>query len=110
MNDDLVFSVLCPRCGEIDLGYDQVWLVVASTPDRSHYCFHCTRCGQLERVHATDAVVAILAELVAVEALDVPAEALEAHHGSALTLDDLLDLMLALDAPHQSTPAELTRH
>ncbi len=47
----------------------------------------------------------MLSGLVAVEELDVPAEALEAHEGSALTTDDLIDLMLTLAAHEAARPA-----
>jgi hypothetical protein len=94
--DDVVLSVLCPTCGEVDLAADQVWLVLASAADRSHYRFHCSTCDQSVRRHADETVIALLTELVAVEQLAIPAEALESHDGPALTSDDLLDLMLAL--------------
>jgi predicted RNA-binding Zn-ribbon protein involved in translation (DUF1610 family) len=95
--NDVVLSVLCPACGEIDLTTDQVWLVVASVPSRSHYSFTCTSCGQLIHRHADDSVVTLLAPLVAVDELAIPAEALESHDGPPLNSDDLLDLVLALD-------------
>jgi hypothetical protein len=94
--DDVVLSVLCPTCGEVDLASDQVWLVLATAADRSHYRFHCSTCDQSVRRHADETVIALLAELVAVEELVIPAEALESHVGPPLTSDDLLDLMLAL--------------
>jgi hypothetical protein len=98
MNDnDLILTVLCPRCGEVDLQQDEVWLVLSSVVDRSHYGFRCPDCQRGVSVPASDAVIAVLVELVAVEQLDVPAEALETQDGPALTVDDLLDLMLALD-------------
>ncbi len=99
---DVVLSVLCPTCGEVDLTTDQVWLVIASEPDRSHYGFRCSTCERSVSRPADVEVIAVLAELVAVEELEIPAEALEAHDGPTLTTDDLLDLMLALDEP---TPA-----
>lgn len=95
--DDVVLSVFCPSCGEVDLTSDQVWLVIASAADRSHYGFRCSTCDQSVRRHADETVVALLAALVAVEELDIPAEALEPHDGPLLTPDDLLDLMLALE-------------
>jgi hypothetical protein len=97
--DDVVLSVLCPTCGEVYLASDQVWLVLASAAERSHYRFHCSTCDQSVRRHADETVIALLAELVAVEELVIPAEALESHVGPPLTSDDLLDLMLALEAP-----------
>jgi hypothetical protein len=95
--DDVILTVLCPTCGEVDLASDQVWLVLANVADRSHYRFHCSTCDQSVRRHADETVIALLAGLVAVEELAIPAEALESHVGPALTSDDLLDLMLALE-------------
>jgi hypothetical protein len=49
MNDygnGVVLSVLCPSCGEVDLSSDQVWLVTANAPNRSHSRFRCTTCEQ----------------------------------------------------------------
>jgi hypothetical protein len=95
--NDVVLSALCPSCGEVDLTPDQLWLVLASAPDRSHYRFRCSSCEQSVSHHADDAVVAVLATLVAVEELEIPDEALEPHDGPPLTTDDLLDLLLALE-------------
>lgn len=93
----VVLSVRCPSCGEVDLPADQVWLVLASAKARSHYGFRCSSCNQSVSRHADDTVIALLAELVAVEELEIPAEALERHDGPPLTPDDLLDLLLALE-------------
>jgi hypothetical protein len=93
----VVLSVLCPSCGEVDLSADQVWLVIASAKTRSQYRFRCSSCDQSVSRHADDTVIALLAELVAVEELEIPAEALESHDGPPLTPDDLLDLLLALE-------------
>jgi acyl carrier protein len=95
--DDVVLTVICPSCGEVDLTTDQVWLVIASAADRSHYRFRCAGCNLSVRRPADETVVALLAELVAVEEFEIPAEALETHDGPALTSDDLLDLVLALE-------------
>jgi hypothetical protein len=95
--DDVVLTVFCPTCGEVDLTSDQVWLVIATAADRSHYAFHCATCDQSVRRPADETVVALLSELVAVEGLEIPAEALESHDGPPLTTDDLLDLVLALE-------------
>jgi hypothetical protein len=95
--DDVVLTVLCPSCGEVDLSADQVWLVVASVADRSHYRFTCAGCDRSVRRPADETVVALLSELVAVEEFEIPAEALETHDGPPLTSDDLLDLVLALE-------------
>jgi hypothetical protein len=95
--DDVVLTVFCPACGEVDLTSDQVWLVIASVADRTHYRFRCDGCNLSVRRPADETVVALLAEFVAVEEFEIPAEALETHDGPPLTSDDLLDLVLALE-------------
>ena len=94
--DDVVLSVVCPSCGEVDLTSDQVWLVIANAAD-SHYRLRCANCDRSVSRHADETVVALLVELVAVEELEIPAEALESHDRPPLTSDDLLDLVLALE-------------
>ena len=98
MSEDLILDAECPRCGLVELGGDQVWLVLASETARSHYAFACPGCEQVVRHHADADIVAVLAPLLAVETLDVPAEALEVRGGPALTTDDLIDFCLALDS------------
>lgn len=96
MTEDVRFGVDCPECGSLDLGRDQLWLVLATATDRSHFAYRCPDCGRVTRRHADTAVISTLGGLVAVQELDVPAEALERHDGDALTADDLIDLMLVL--------------
>ena len=62
-----------------------------------HFDFVCPERRQLIRSLLDKAQVDLLATLVAVEELDIPDEALEVHDGPALTADDLIDLMLALE-------------
>ena len=85
-----IFSVTCPDCGDIELAADQLWLVRPSAGE-AHYDFFCTECGDLVRCVAGPSAVAFLAPLVAVEEMDVPAEALEPKSGRPLTMDDVLD-------------------
>jgi len=98
MSEDLILDAECPRCGVVELERDQVWLVLASEVDLSHYAFACPGCEQVVRHHADADIVDVLLPLLAVETLDVPAEALEVRTGPALTADDLIDFCLALDA------------
>jgi predicted RNA-binding Zn-ribbon protein involved in translation (DUF1610 family) len=98
MSDDTRFSARCPQCGEMELAAEQMWLVVTDPPDRTHFDFHCPSCEQ-HVAHAADKrLVAILGGLLPVEVVEIPAEALEARTGPLLNVDDLIDLMLSLDA------------
>jgi predicted RNA-binding Zn-ribbon protein involved in translation (DUF1610 family) len=89
------FSVSCPECGDVELGSDELWLVLP-TAGEAHYDFYCPDCGDLVREAAGPSAVSFLAPLVAVEELQVPAEALETRAGPPLTVDDLLDFVTGL--------------
>jgi hypothetical protein len=107
MNVDSLITTQCDRCGEVELLAEQTWLVVAEPVDRSHFGFLCPGCEVVSR-HRVDAeTLAVLATLLPVEELDVPAEALETHDGPALTEDDLIDLMVGLDAAAEALGCRL---
>jgi hypothetical protein len=90
----VLMTVQCPRCGEIDLTPDRVWLVVGDAPERTRYRFHCGGCDQAVSHPADDLVVAVLAELVGVEQVDLTLANLSTQDTPTLSVDDLLDLML----------------
>ncbi len=98
MSPETVISTSCPQCGEVDLSPEQMWVVLAEPVERSHYAFRCPRCGGSSRHVADLGTLALLAGLVPVETMVVPLEALEESTGPALTSDDLIDLMVALES------------
>jgi predicted RNA-binding Zn-ribbon protein involved in translation (DUF1610 family) len=98
MIDDTRFSARCPQCGEVELAAEQMWLVMTDPPDRTHFDFHCPACEEHVAQPADERLVDVLAGLLPVECLEIPAEALEDRAGPVLTVDDLIDLMLGLDA------------
>ena len=98
MSDIRRFAARCPRCGDLNVSAEQMWLVLTDRSDRDHYFFHCPGCGQHVRRKAHAITVRLLERLVPVERIEIPAEALEQHDGPPLTEDDLIDLMLTLDA------------
>jgi len=88
----------CPCCGDIDLTPPQVRLVVCSVPVWSYYTFVCTTCRDLVRKPAAPEIVRLLRTGgVIPEQWNVPAEALEEHHGPSIDYDDVLDFALWLD-------------
>jgi hypothetical protein len=110
MTDIRRFAASCPRCGDLDVTAEQMWLVLTDGADRDHYVFHCPGCGHHVRRGAHAITVRLLERMVPVEWLEIPAEALEKHDGPPLTEDDLIDLMLALGAeprPFVETDADL---
>jgi predicted RNA-binding Zn-ribbon protein involved in translation (DUF1610 family) len=97
MTQNVTFEARCPDCGLVELGTDQLWLVLADAPMQDHFSFHCPSCFTQVRTVADEDTVAVLSALVLVEELDVPDEARERHDGAPLTDDDLIELMLDLD-------------
>jgi len=93
------FAGSCPCCGDVVLVAERMWLVLTGEPARDHYAFVCPQCERLVRRRANPSTVRVLRRFVAVEELTVPAEVLEPRAAGPLTVDDLIDLMLALDAP-----------
>ena len=98
MNVDSIITTQCHSCGEVELLAEQMWLVVAQPRDRSHFAFRCPTCAQLSRHHVDGEVLSVLVQLLPVEEMCLPAEALEPHVGPPLTQDDLIDLMVGLDS------------
>ena len=91
----------CPVCGDVELTPEQMRLVVCSRTDWSFYSFSCTTCQDEIRKPADDEVVTLLVSGgVMAEQWVIPAEALEEHHGAAITYDDVLDFALGLDRVH----------
>lgn len=87
----------CPTCGGIELTPDDVALMVCSDAALSYYCFTCPSCADMIRKPADDHVVSLLISGgVPAQVWELPAEALEAKTGAALTYDDLLDFALQL--------------
>ena len=88
----------CPMCGDVELIGSQVRLVTSNVEERSHYSFTCPTCGDHVRKPAPVDVVRLLtAGGIRAERLQVPAEALEEHYGSALSWDDVMDFRQLLD-------------
>ena len=98
MTEHQRFAANCPTCGDLDVVAEQMWLVLTDSPGRDHYFFHCPGCGEHVRRHAHVITVRLLERYVPVERIRIPAEALESHVGEPLTSDDLIDLMLAIEA------------
>jgi predicted RNA-binding Zn-ribbon protein involved in translation (DUF1610 family) len=94
------FEAPCPACGVVPLDRDQLWLVLTPWPLPDHVAFYCPRCSALTRRHAGPGAVTVLSGEVAVEELDVPAEALEPRRTDPLTEDDLIGLKRDLDRWH----------
>ena len=100
----------CPTCGEVELTPADVSLMVCSHAPLSYYAFTCATCCQEIRKPADDHVVSLLVSGgVPAQVWELPAEALEAKAGPALTYDDLLDFALELGATDLLAEAAATR-
>jgi hypothetical protein len=106
MSDDTRISASCPQCGQVELVPQQMWLVLTDPPERTHFDFHCPACEQHIARPADTETITLLSGLLAVEWLEIPAEALEEHSGPRLTADDLIDLMLSLERGTGAAAAE----
>jgi hypothetical protein len=89
----------CPTCGEVELTSADITLMVCSHAPLSYYAFCCPNCLDEVRKPADDHVISLLMSGgVKATVWEIPEEALEPKTGPAITYDDLLDLVLALDA------------
>jgi hypothetical protein len=89
----------CPECGRVELGSDELTLVVSPRQGIAWYLFDCLGCTRQVVATASNAVVTALSRLQ-VPVWMVPSEMVErraaAETARALGVDDLLDLMLSL--------------
>ena len=88
----------CPTCGEVELTADDLTLMVCNQAPLSYYAFRCPRCVEEVRKPADDHIISLLVS-GGVRATNwaVPAEALEAHSGPAISYDELLDFALTME-------------
>jgi hypothetical protein len=87
----------CPTCGEVELTSEDISLMVCNQASLSYYAFTCPSCYDEVRKPADDHVVSLLMSGgVHPTVWELPAEALEAKVGPALTYDDLLDFALLI--------------
>ncbi len=98
----------CPICGDVDLTPSDVRLTVAEAAGWATYTFKCGTCQDLIEKAADDEVVALLSS-AGVMIDRVPGEVLEAHPGSPICYDDILDLALWLET-HDVIVPHLVAH
>ena len=101
---DTIVKATCPTCGDVELAPTELELRLCSTPAASTYVFTCPECDKVIAKPAADGRIVTLLGSVGVPTVrwDLPAELTETHDGPPLTLDDLIDLRLALDSPDWS--------
>lgn len=102
-------QAVCPTCGTVHVNSADITLMVCDArPALSYYEFTCPDCHDEVRKPADDHAIAILMSGgVDATAWELPPEALEPHDGPPVGSDDLLDLLLALDAVDELAPIAL---
>ena len=88
----------CPGCGDVVVDVVETRVRRGPDADTCWYSFVCPSCARRVQVTAPGHLAAVLVCLGAHEEPEVP-ELLEPRPGGPLTLDDLIDLALALDGP-----------
>jgi hypothetical protein len=97
--DGTIVRATCPACGDVELPLSALTLQVCVDDCSSVYAFACPACRARVSKGADDVVVdVLLASGVELAVWSYPAELSETHEGPPLTLDDVLDFHLLLEA------------
>jgi hypothetical protein len=87
----------CPLCGDVEVSSADVVVRLCSATDQGSYVFCCPDCRDDVTKAAPRRVIDLLvANGVPVMTWDPPAEMLEAHHGPAISYDDVLEFHFAV--------------
>lgn len=86
----------CPRCGDVVVDVVGIRVRRGPDPDACRYLFGCPSCRQQVEIVAPGHLATVLLCLGATEAPEIE-ELREEHAGAPITMDDVLDLVLALD-------------
>jgi hypothetical protein len=100
---ETIVKATCPTCGDVELAPADLELrICTTTSSASTYNFTCTECEKVIVKAAADQRIVTLLTSVGVPTMtwELPAEMFETHDGPPLTLDDLIDLRLALESPN----------
>jgi predicted RNA-binding Zn-ribbon protein involved in translation (DUF1610 family) len=99
---ETIVKATCPTCGDVELTPADLELRICSAAAASTYHFTCTACEKVIVKSASDHRIVTLLTSVGVPTVvwELPAELSETHEGPPLTLDDLIDLRLALESPN----------
>lgn len=89
-------ATTCPCCGDLTLTPAQVTLLPATPGQDTRYAFTCPLCRE-RYVRPLPQMFAARMRSIGVREERIPAEALEAHNGPPLTLDDLITLHYDLE-------------
>ncbi len=89
----------CPTCGDVELGTDEVRVMMCSSTAEGSYVFRCPTCRLAVSKPADANVVDVLVTAgVSLWAWKLPQELEERHHGEPISYDDLLDFHFRLES------------
>ncbi len=87
----------CPTCGDVELGTDEVRVMMCSSTIEGSYVFRCPTCRLAVSKPADPDVVDVLVTAgVRLCVWKLPAELEERRHGDPINYDDLLDFHFRL--------------
>ena len=87
----------CPECGDVELGLEDVTVVLFAALPEGSYAFQCPECRGAIAKPAQSRVIELLLNAGARLTLcDLPAELDEPRHGAAISYDDVLDFHFQL--------------
>lgn len=90
-------KVTCPICGEQELRPSGLHLTVFDAGDAHFYEFFCPGCHEHVRKPADETIQGLLMSADVEHTFEhVPLEVLEAHNGPSITVDDVMDFVVAL--------------
>ncbi len=90
-----IIAATCPRCGSVELEPDDLALVHSPREQLAWYRFDCRPCAT-PVVKSASLAVSLALMHVDVPVWTVPDEVLERVPGAVITMDDVLDAVLAL--------------
>jgi hypothetical protein len=87
-----VIKASCHDCGDVELGVNELSVRVCTADTQGSYVFRCPTCQMSVAKPAEQRIVDLLVAS-GVELIEwrLPAELFEAHEGSPVTHDDLID-------------------
>ncbi len=87
----------CPTCGDVELGTDEVRVMMCSSTIEGSYVFRCPTCRvAVSKPADADVVDVLVTAGVTLSVWKLPKELEERHHGDPISYDDLLDFHFRL--------------
>jgi hypothetical protein len=89
----------CPTCGDVELGTDEVRVMMCASTIQGSYVFRCPTCElAVSKPADADVVDVLVTAGVRLSVWNLPKELEEHHHGDPISYDDLLDFHFRLQS------------